>query len=164
MNKVKDCSEYQNARAPLTAGRLAAISRPMASTGLVHMANGIAQQEYRCRTDGGSLERQIAPEREAGRNTDREVSHPNLELERARLPADMGRGNSREKDMGHAGPEARHPDRKQQYPGKDALGYRSTAACCGDHERPYKEHGGQITENEADCLAYTSLGTPYGSR
>jgi hypothetical protein len=45
------------------------------------MPYSIAKQEHGCGADRSSLEGQIPPKGEAGRNADRQVSHANLELE-----------------------------------------------------------------------------------
>ena len=64
----------------------------------------IAEQEDGSGAECRGLEREVAPKRDAGRYSDCEVRHSNLELEGTDLPSDVGGGSDWKEDMGGAGP------------------------------------------------------------
>jgi hypothetical protein len=86
----------------------------------------IAEKEYGCCANGGSLKRQLPPKRDTGCHSDSQIRHSNFELEGAYLPAYVGRGCCRKKDMRDTRPKPGNADRKQQYPSQETL-RRATA-------------------------------------
>jgi hypothetical protein len=80
------------------------------------MADGIAEEADGSGHDRGDLESKRPAEGQAGRK----IGHPDLELKRTRLLADVSGCDLREEGMGYGRRYSRNADREQEYPGENA--------------------------------------------
>ena len=80
------------------------------------------REKDRAHHDSRGLEIEIAPKAEAGCGADREVRHPDLELEGADLPANIRRGDAGEEEMKERRPQTGDADWQQQDPRQEAVG------------------------------------------
>jgi hypothetical protein len=78
----------------------------------VDVADRIAEEADRSGNDRGSLERMRAAEGKTGGHADRKVGHPDLELEWARLPADVSCSYGRKKQVVYGSPNPRKANRE----------------------------------------------------
>ena len=72
---------------------------------LLDMSNGIAEQENGGSTNGRRFEIQVTPKGDHCGRTDGQVSHADLELERAHVPTNQLRSRSGKEDMKSPSPQ-----------------------------------------------------------
>ena len=128
------------------------VGREVAGHRLLNVADEYARIRQRCHNDHRALERQRSPERNDRRYAQGDVGYADLELEWARLPADLSRSDVRKEDMEDSAPCRLDADRQQQQPAKIPrwrMCWRGSQA--GDQQRRNKHDKRDIFEKKLNA-------------
>jgi hypothetical protein len=98
------------------------------------------------------------PKAHAGARAHGKIRHADLELEGARLPADVSRRDVREEEMKDGRPEARHPNGQEQNPGEQTLGdWSAGSAQPCERKRRDEQEDRQVAQDEGDRFGHHGL-------